>query len=707
MPASLDARAESSGGVYNPAVFSKKGANFENIADSLFLSPDEQTAIADLSATLWFEAYLSYQAGDFKRAERDSNRSRNLLTVSGLNPPGIVPRAIEIAALSAAGRGNIADAQLGLGRAANIFQVSQADKRRAAKTIFLQGRTAFNHGDIDGALAFYRRGSALLRQEHDGLPNLYVEPYVGVIGQAIVKNPVDSVKLSSEMFDAFQLIETTETSKMLAEAFARLSAGSGGVRSVLRNMQDAQEKLKRLNVQLDFEENKPAAAQDPKAIDELKKQVADTLAKEKDAEGAVMAASPEYAQIVHADTSVASIQQLLHPGEALLSYFVGGQQSYAVLIERSTAKAYAIADGEDGLSTKIHALRKTIEPDEKAAQFQLPVFDVVGAHKLYETLLGPIDSDIDHLKKLIVVPSGALNALPLEVLVTDRTAPVKDGNYGKVPFLVQKLAVSYFPSPQNFSLLRHNSKPSSAPEPYIGFGDFHPATDAQLSASFPPQHCAEDLAGLEQLPPLPGTRREVSYVGEKIFSVPSSDIILGEDFTKDHLQSIDLSRFRVVHLATHALLPTDLRCRTEPVIVVSVPPDAPNADGGFLGFSDILKLKLDADLVILSACNTGPNGKSTGDSLSALARGFFFSGSRGLLVTHWELSDASGPLLTALTLRANLKLQDSAEALREAKLSLIHEVAQRAHQNGNFFTHPFAWAPFILVGEGNHEGVSS
>jgi len=350
------------------------------------------------------------------------------------------------------------------------------------------------------------------------------------------------------------------------------------------------------------------------------------------------------------------------------------------------------------LTATVAKLRATIVPAEGSDS--LPVFDVAGAHALYETLLGPAAAELAHLERLVVVPSEPLSILPLGVLVTADTAPVKDGDYRNVPFLVNKLALSYFPSAQNFVLLRSDAKPSSAANPYIGFGDFRPATASQLKASFPSAGCAGDLAALVDLPELPGTAREIQYIGGELFHAPAADLVLGQQFVKSRLAGADLSAYRIVHLATHALLPTDLSCRSEPTIIASTPPDAPDADGAFVGISEILSMKLDADLVVLSACNTGPNGKSTGDSLSGLARAFFFAGARGLLVTHWELEDRAGPLLAALTLNPSDNHADTAAALQTAQLSLMQDVSKRLGASGNFYTHPFIWAPFVLIGDG-------
>ena len=113
-----------------------------------------------------------------------------------------------------------------------------------------------------------------------------------------------------------------------------------------------------------------------------------------------------------------------------------------------------------------------------------------------------------------------------------------------------------------------------------------------------------------------------------------------------------LKNYRILHFATHALLPTDLRCQNEPAIVTSAPAGRRDASGALLTATDILGLDLDADLVILSACNSGgPGGTTAGESLSGLARAFFYAGARSLLVTHWSVNDQAAAFLVADTLR--------------------------------------------------------
>jgi CHAT domain-containing protein len=162
-----------------------------------------------------------------------------------------------------------------------------------------------------------------------------------------------------------------------------------------------------------------------------------------------------------------------------------------------------------------------------------------------------------------------------------------------------------------------------------------------------------------------------------------------------------LKDYRTLQFSTHALLPAELKCQDQPAIITSAPPGARDASGAMLTTDRILGLNLDADLVILSACNSGgPGGTTAGESLSGLARAFFYSGARSMLVTHWSVNDQAAAYLVSDTLR---RMQAKgggigvAEAMREAELSLL-DAAVKA--GGSPAAHPFFWGPFAVIGDG-------
>jgi CHAT domain-containing protein/tetratricopeptide (TPR) repeat protein len=664
------------------------------LAEAVFLTPDQQIAVSGLATTWAVEAELAYRAKDFNRARAYGSKITALLKVSGLNPPGIAPRSVRVAALAAASQGDLSGAASKLDDAYQLFAKYEANERPTAVTLFLAGKTAAEEGNQAEALELFRRGAKIAHDRRGELPEGIIRPYLVTLVAALQKDPQQSAALSAEFFSALQMIKGNVTGQVVSQALARLSSGDPKTRDLLRTIQDADLELRRLFLKLDALEQGgtgEAAAQESKTIND---QIVATQAKRAAAESAAQTASPEYKQLTSAETSAAEVQHVLAPNEGLLQFSVGERSTFAALVTKDSITAYEIKLPEAEAETAVTALRKTIvKPDDSLVP---PVFDVVGAHALYTTLFGPVDDRIRKLDRLTVIPSGPLTALPLEVLVTDPTPSVTDQDYKSVPFLITKVTIGYTPSPQNLVIQRQKQKPAQGDRAYIGFGDFQSWTPEQLAKTFSPEGCKADYDVLNGLEPLPGTRREILAVGTAVFHAPAEDMVLGAAFTKDRLTQ-DLTRYRIVHLATHASLPTQLHCRPEPLIILSTKRGAPNANDSFLGLKDIQSLKLDANLVLLSACNTaGPSGATTGDSLSGLAQAFFYAGARGLLVTHWDLEDSVAPLLTALTVAAD----DNATGLRKAKLAIIDKSLHLPDDKLSLLTHPYYWAPLVLVGDG-------
>jgi CHAT domain-containing protein len=301
---------------------------------------------------------------------------------------------------------------------------------------------------------------------------------------------------------------------------------------------------------------------------------------------------------------------------------------------------------------------------------------------------------------LLVVPAGPLLSLPLGLLVTKPSAPGGDGDYRNVPWLARDVAISVLPSVTALVDLRAVATRASAPQPFLGFGD--PAFAGQRGSTRALQDVLNvcrldggmDLDLLRGLPRLRETAQELTQIAQALGARPESSVILGTAATKPKVTSTDLSQYRVVAFATHGLLPGELRCQAEPALALT-PPAAPSqTDNGLLDASDIAQLRLDADWVVLSACNTaGPDGSLGGQSLSGLARAFFYAGARRLLVSHWAVASRPTVALTTglFAQVAQTPTLARAEALRRAQLTLA-DTPDTAH--------PVFWAPFVLVGDG-------
>jgi CHAT domain-containing protein len=212
-----------------------------------------------------------------------------------------------------------------------------------------------------------------------------------------------------------------------------------------------------------------------------------------------------------------------------------------------------------------------------------------------------------------------------------------------------------------------------------------------------------EVAEIKAAPPLPETADELCAVARYLMA-DAREMRLGARATEREIKALSasgvLAAYRIIHLATHGALAGQLTGTVEPGLILTPPDRATEEDDGYLSASEIAGLKLDADWVILSACNTAAGGAITGaEALSGLARAFFYAQARALLVSHWEVdSDATVKLIT--TAVGEITKDNSvgrAEALRRAMLAMIDKGEPRE-------AHPAYWAPFVVVGEGaaNH-----
>jgi CHAT domain-containing protein len=219
-----------------------------------------------------------------------------------------------------------------------------------------------------------------------------------------------------------------------------------------------------------------------------------------------------------------------------------------------------------------------------------------------------------------------------------------------------------------------------------------------------PRTLRSGLADAEEIRsqvPLPETVDELCAVAHDL-RVSDKDIRLGSRATEAEVKRLseagELARYRIVHFATHGVLAGQLGTNAEPGLILTPPKSTTEGDDGYLSASEITALKLDADWVILSACNTAAGGTEGAEALSGLARAFFYAGARALLVSHWAV--ASGATVKLITGAAGIMASDRsvgrAEAMRQAMLALI----DKDEANG---VHPAFWAPFVVVGEGGAE----
>jgi CHAT domain-containing protein len=397
---------------------------------------------------------------------------------------------------------------------------------------------------------------------------------------------------------------------------------------------------------------------------------------------------------------LADAQSLLSPDEALVSWLVTGDGTFLWAVRRDAALFERLDVSRKELTEAVRRLRRGLDLGAAGPRILERPFDVASAHELYLRLLGPAERLLSGARHLLVVPDGALTSLPLAVLVTSPPAgeirEIRD--HANVDWLVRRHAITTLPSVGSLRSLRAFAKGAPAPDPFSGFGDpilqGGPGSRGADSDALLSRGLVADTREVRKLSRLPETAHELQTIASLLGSPPDR-VHLAEDATETRVKELDLARYRVLAFATHGLMAGDFRGLAEPALVLTPPEEGTEQDDGLLTASEVARLKLNADWVILSACNTAaPDGTPGAEGLSGLAKAFFFAGTRSLLVSHWAVNSEATVSLTTGAFQALGGGAPRAEALRRSMLALMQSTIAPE------FAHPALWAPFVVVGEG-------
>ncbi|WEK44960.1 MAG: CHAT domain-containing protein [Candidatus Sphingomonas colombiensis] len=640
------------------------------LADAIAIRDGRVTSITRLRAQLLGEIALGWEAeGNFGQAE---SLLRQALALIATQYP-------ETAAL------NGARARLG------AFLVRRGRTEDALSTYgAIFASTAANHGSLTG----------MANQ---------LQPYFTVLAREIPRRPA----LAGDLFTASQMLVRPGAADTLELLTRELSAGDGEGARLFRQSVSLSRDIERQRIVL--AQLMQAAGENPSLRSQIADQQAaiDALAASQAETLAALEPYPQFRAISPRIVSLAEMQATLKPGEGYFKLAQLGDAYYGIWIDAQGATGYQLDAKAADVARKVAMLRDTISTEVNNVQTTYAL-DVPTARALYLDLFAPIDARLAGVRHLIFEPDGAMLQLPVTLLVADQSGvdayerriaqPGGDEfDFRGVGWLGRNHAVSTALSARAFRDARAAAA-STAPHSYIGFGDNAPVGRV-VKAAFT-RGALSGEAGMDcgwpaaqWNSPIPGT--ELQEAAQAIGGTGTA-LMTGADFTDDAvLARTDLNQFRILHFATHGLVtPPRAGCPARPALLTSFA-NSPTSDG-MLQFGEIFDMRLNADLVILSACDTAAEAGAEatratglsggGGTFDGLVRAFIGAGSRSVIASHWpapETYHATERLMAGLFAAGSER--PIAEALREAQVRLMDDADT---------SHPFYWAGFAIVGDG-------
>ena len=661
----------------------------------------------ELAHTLNLAAAMAWRVNDMAYAEASAREALGIISEEPDLPPWWGPDVLMTLGDILAREGRLREAEESL-RGALIFkQRLFGDSAPTAMTLLAIGRVYAADGLDNEALRAFKFALDIMAKDDVARGLLVydqVAPLVTIVDKLDKATPARRAEIDGMLFNALQYMSAGVTDQTIARASARLAARDPASEKLVRDLQDAERQRDTARLMLAYESSLPQEQRGANREQALLHEVDSQNTRRQTLEAQIRRQFPGYFRLASpAPVALPELQRRLRGGEALIEFEFGRDRSAVILVTAHDFVARPIKSDRQAIATSVRAMRMVLD----ARNGRIGQFDVADSYRLYATLLGPVASHLAGIDRLIVVPGDALASLPLALLVTE--PPVGARDYGRAAWLVRRVASSVVPSVRAFVTLRDKAASVGATRPFLGIGNptFEgraPARGSRSGLETLASHCGGDgpipPALLRALAPLPETASELRQVAASLGAGPDS-LLLGPAATETAFRREPLDQFRVLYFATHGLLPGELSCQTQPALALSPPPvpaTSKSADG-LLDASEIAGLRLNADLVVLSACNTAESGtKFGGEALSGVAQAFFFAGARTLVASHWEVpSVPTVALMVGLFQRLGTG-GGTAEALRQSQLALITRPAT---------ANPFYWAAFTVLGDGDSGALAA
>jgi CHAT domain-containing protein len=578
---------------------------------------------------------------------------------------------------------------------------------------------------------------------------LTVEAYIELLAETrasglALPTGIDAV---SEAFRLADLVRGSSVLRALSSGAARAAATDPRLAELVQREQTASQRLNAVQDLIATLVSSPPDQRSRSALDDLREESRQLARERRELYAAIARDFPSFAELINPKpATVERVRGALQSGEVLVSVYVGANRSYVWAVPKEGEVAFAAAPlGEADVSARVARLRKSV--DSAAATLgAMPPFDVAVGYELYRQLLQPVESAWREGDTLLFVPHRALSQLPVALLPTAPATLKPDhrllfDGHRDIPWLVRKVAVAQLPTANAMVAIRALPPGDPGRRAFAGFGDplFSAEQAAAVREAKPTMLAARGVArnlplprrnlsvarvtapaageeaeaapspvanssALAQVPRLPDTADEIREIAAALKADEAQDVYLQLRATEGKVKATSLADRRVLVFATHGLVPGELDGLNQPALALTAPELVNETGDGLLTMEEVLGLKLNADWVVLSACNTAAGDGKGGEAVSGLGRAFFYAGSRALLVTQWPVETTSARALTTgvFQRQANEPGLTRAQALRATMLALIDGPGYLDPASGKrvySYAHPMFWAPYTLVGD--------
>jgi CHAT domain-containing protein len=606
------------------------------------------------------------------------------------------------------------------------------------------GATLWNSGKPEEAVAHYQQAIETIEDLYSRTQGFKEEERSSMIGgkSFVYQEFIDLLlelhrKHPTKGYDkqAFVVSEKAKSrvfQDLMAKAGAKtVFAGDETFKKMIEKEQQLMAEVTKYRGLLTKELSKPEKQRSEEVINSLKEQRSKAEKTLQEHEKEIDAKYPRYADLKRPKpVNVEDLQSILKPGETVVSYAVGKDKTAIFVIGKNSFKLVEIGIGKKELVELAQKFRRGL--DDVYELKDLEKFKPEVAYELYQKIFQPLVSDLKGAKKLYISADDALYTLPFEALVDgyDQKAfreakkMSKSGEgaylaeYSTLHYLIDTYTITYLPSASVLRSLRKYEK--------SGYGKWDKQLIAFADPIFSPEEATieEEEKGVKskgiqqkgmnketelamqiltrstggaELQRLKESADEAKAIAQAVKG-KREDIFIREKATEDNVYKANLKDARYILFSTHGLSGGDFSGVAEPSLALTLIDNPPGRDG-FLTMSEVLGLDLNTEMVILSACNTSGKGDKagSGEGFAGLTRSFMYAGTRSILVTHWSVESQAARDLMVGAFR-DMQKEAKPDALRDAKLKMKSSTRQLGKEKFSL-SHPFFWAPFVLVGE--------